>query len=175
MSNIKLIPCTHADIPQLQNVAIRAYNDHYLYLWHDGGAWYINQSFSRQALAAELADPNAAFFLIYYAQEKPAGFLKLNIDKALDGYSEEECLELERIYLLRSASGKGIGRQVIAFTGMYARERNKKFIWLKVMDSSAAALRFYEQNGFEKCGTYTLDFRVMKEKYRGMYVMKRAL
>ncbi|GAB3539711.1 spermidine/spermine N(1)-acetyltransferase [Pontibacter brevis] len=173
MPIIQITPCTPADLYTLQDIAINAYGDHYLYLWYDGGAWYIDRSFSEATIKKELEDQNAALFLIY-AEEELVGFLKLNIDQALEGESEEESLELERIYLTKAASGKGIGRQVVDFTVAFARERNKRTIWLKAMDSSKS-VDFYEQNGFEKCGTYRLDFEAMKPEYRGMYILKREL
>jgi GNAT superfamily N-acetyltransferase len=173
MTHIAITPCTNTDLTQLQDVALRAYNDHYTYLWHDEGAWYIDRCFTEEALGQELADPNAAFFLIHYKDEL-VGFLKLNIDQALEGYSDEECLELERIYLVKEASGIGIGKWAVDFTMQYALEKNKRLVWLKAMDSSRS-VDFYEQNGFVKCGTYELDFEKMKEMYRGMYVMKREV
>jgi diamine N-acetyltransferase len=173
MPSIKIIPCTTSDLYLLQDIAINSYGDHYLYLWHDGGMWYIDRCFSDAALKKELEDNNAAFFLIYNDDEL-VGFLKLNVDKAIEGYSEQDALELERIYLVKSASGKGIGKAAVDFTKQFALERNKRVIWLKAMDSSKS-VNFYEQNGFVKCGTYTLDFKAMKEEYRGMYVMKLEL
>lgn len=173
MNEVLITPCTYANILELQQIAIQAYNDHYLYLWNDEGAWYLERSFSDEALAQELKDENAVFFLIHY-KKALVGFLKLNIDKALDNYPEQECLELERIYLIYAASGKGVGSEVVEFTVQFAKERNKKVVWLKAMDSSRS-VNFYEKNGFRKCGTFMLDFPQMKEEYRGMYVMSRAL
>ncbi|PRY14271.1 spermine/spermidine N-acetyltransferase [Pontibacter ummariensis] len=173
MNNTRITPCTLEDIHTLQDIAINSYGDHYLYLWYDGGMWYIDKSFSEASLKKELEDPNAAFFLIY-SDEELVGFLKLNIDKALEGEEVADSLELERIYLTKAASGKGIGRQVVDFTVAFAKERNKRMIWLKAMDSSKS-VDFYEQNGFQKCGTYRLDFEAMKPEYRGMYVLKREL
>ncbi len=173
MPEVIITPCTAEDLHTLQDIAINSYGDHYLYLWYDSGMWYIDRSFSDKALKTELADTNAAFFLIYEGDEL-VGFLKLNIDKELEGFTAEESLELERIYLTKAASGRGIGRRVVHFTVDFAKERNKRVVWLKAMDSSRS-VDFYEQNGFVKCGTYTLDFEAMKEEYRGMYVMKREL
>ena len=173
MLTVQITPCTLADLHTLQDIAINAYGDHYLYLWYDGGAWYIDRSFSEATLKKELEDPNAALFLIY-ADKELVGFLKLNIDKALADENEADSLELERIYLTKAASGKGIGRQVIDFTMAFARERNKRLVWLKAMDSSKS-VDFYMQNGFEKCGTYRLDFEAMKPEYHGMYILKREL
>lgn len=171
---VHLIPCTLHHLPALQRIALQAYQDHYLYLWLDGGAWYIQRSFSETILRQELEDAQVAFYLVYN-DEEPVGFLKLNLHRELEGeYSAADALELERIYLLASAAGKGIGRQVLAFTQTIARKYNKRVVWLKAMDSSRS-VNFYEQNGFEKCGTYTLPFEQMKPEYRGMYVMRQLL
>lgn len=174
MASVHLTPCTAENITLLKDIAIRSYKNHYLYLWYDGGESYLAHNFKEETLKAEHSDPNAAFFLIYQ-EEELVGFLKLNIDQALEGYTAHECLELERIYLLKKASGRGIGSKVVAFTNQYAQEKGKKIVWLKAMDSSHQALRFYIQNGFEICGTYLLDMPQMKEEYRGMYIMKRQL
>jgi diamine N-acetyltransferase len=174
MAAVSIVPISTSELHTLQDIALNAYGDHYLHLWLDGGAWYIEKSFSDTALKSELEDANAAFFLIYAAEEL-VGFLKLNIHKELEGYTSEEALELERIYLTKAASGKGIGQQVLAFTKRFARERNKQVVWLKAMDSSHDAIRFYTRNGYNKCGTYRLDFEMMKPEYRGMVILKLDL
>ncbi|MEJ8757455.1 GNAT family N-acetyltransferase [Pontibacter sp. H259] len=174
MAVVTLTPCTTSDLHTLQDIALNSYGDHYLHLWNDGGAWYIERCFSDAALRKELEDPNAAFNLVY-ADNELVGFLKLNVNKALENYTSEDALELERIYLTKAASGKGVGKQVMEFVKQFAEARNKKVIWLKAMDSSHDAIRFYEQNGYQHCGTYHLDFEAMKPEYRGMVVMKSEL
>ncbi|AKD03795.1 GNAT family N-acetyltransferase [Pontibacter korlensis] len=173
MPDVHLMPCTLAELYTLQDIAIRSYNDHYLYLWFDGGAWYVDRSFKEETLQEELTDPNAVFYLIYHDGEL-VGFLKLNLHQELESHTAEEALELERIYLTKAASGIGIGRKVVEFTKEVAAKLNKRMVWLKAMDSSRS-VNFYEQNGFVKCGTYTLPFEQMKPEYRGMYVMKMEL
>ena len=173
MPNIRITPCTIADLYTLQDIAINSYGDHYLYLWYDGGMWYIDRCFSDAALKKDLEDPNSAYFLVYAAEEL-VGFLKLNVNKALEQENAEESLELERIYLTKKAAGKGIGKVLIDFTVSFAQERNKCLIWLKAMDSSRS-VGFYQKNGFQLCGTYTLDFEQMKPDYRCMVVMKMEL
>lgn len=173
MTNIAITPCTLADLSVLQEISVEAYNDHYTHLWHDGGAWYVDRCFTEKALREELADPNAVFFLIHYKEEL-VGFMKLNKDKALEGYTAAESLELERLYLVQRASGIGIGKWAVDFTVQYALESGKRIIWLKAMDSSRS-VDFYAKNGFVQCGTYELPFEQMKEMYRGMVVMKREI
>jgi ribosomal protein S18 acetylase RimI-like enzyme len=174
VDDIKITRIGAARAALLSDVAIRAYSDHYLHLWHDKGEWYINKSFSVKNLLKELEDEHTRFFLIYY-NEEAVGFLKLHIDEPAEGEENQNALELERIYLLKSASGKGIGKFVLDFVFQIAKEQNKDFVWLKVMDSSTDAIRFYKNYGFEISGTYLLDFPEMKEEFRGMYIMEKNL
>jgi GNAT superfamily N-acetyltransferase len=173
-TDIRIEPITILDIVVLQDVALQAYRDHYLHLWHDGGQWYMQKSFSTGQLATELGDDNARFYLIY-AGDEAVGFLKLNIDAPLAGFNAQNALELERIYLTKAASGKGAGSAVMGFVFTLARKLHKTIVWLKAMDSSGAAIAFYKKHGFETCGTYMLGFEQMKEEVRGMYVMKKEM
>lgn len=165
------------DAVELQPVALKAYKDHYLHLWYDKGKWYIEKSFSLTALQSELRQINSLFYLVYYNQQ-PVGFLKLNIDAPLiinEITLEENALELQRIYLVQEVTGKGIGKVLISFIENVALANHKKCVWLKVMDSSSAAISFYKKTGFEICGIYILPFTQMKEEYRGMFIMRKNI
>lgn len=162
------------DAGLLSEVALKAYADHYLHLWYDGGKWYMHKCFTEQQMLAELGDPNTAFYLALYS-EAPVGFLKLNIDAPLEGEENKNALELERIYLNKEATGKGIGKELVQLTVEVARENNKEIVWLKAMDSSAESISFYKKMGFEIKGTYTLPHQLMKEELRGMVIMKKKL
>ena len=167
--------CTEDDISELVRVALESYNAVYLYLWYDKGEKYKANSFNPEAFRQQIHDSNVALFLIYEEKGKPAaGFLKLNIDKAYGDMRENDALELERIYLIKEVSGKGVGRKVLQFVDEFARERSKKYIWLKVMDSSSA-IEFYSKSGYKIIADYTLTFLEMKEEFRGMHVMTKSL
>jgi len=172
--NIEIKRIGAADATRLNEIAVRAYSDHYNHLWYDGGKWYIEKSFSQENLLQELKDTNAWFFIIYYSK-KVVGFLKLNIDAPFAHEENINALELERIYLTKSATGKGIGKKIVDYTAGIAKAKDKKLIWLKVMDSSTDAIEFYKKMGFEICGDAHLNFEMMKPEFRGMYVMKKLL
>ncbi len=172
--NISIKRIIAADASLLSEIATKAYCDHYLHLWNEGGTWYIEKSFAVRNLEKELADKNAWFFLVYYLNDA-VGFIKLNIYAALAAEYGKDALELERIYLTKAAAGKGIGTFLLNYTFEVAAEKNKQLVWLKVMDSSTEAIKFYRKMGFEICGTYHLDFPQMKEEFRGMFVMKKML
>ena len=126
---IKIKPVALADIPLLRDIALQSYRDHYLHLWHDGGDWYVKKCFTLNALEAEYNNPNSRFFLLYWDNE-PAGFLKINMHAALEEITAADGMELERIYLTKAASGKGIGKQAIDLTVTIVIQQHKKVIWL---------------------------------------------
>ena len=163
-----------ADASILSTVALKAYSDHYLHLWYDGGQWYMNKFFSPQQLQTELQDPNAAFYLACH-NGVPAGFLKLNINTSYPGEYDNNALELERIYLNKEATGKGIGKALAELTFAIAKENNRKLVWLKAMDTSHESIAFYKKMGFEITGRYTLPHEKMKEALRGMVIMTKFL
>lgn len=170
---MKIKPCTKFDIPDLMLVARQSYEEHYLYLWHDAGAWYLQNNFTRQQFSEELADTNASLFLIFQ-DEIPVGFIKLNTDKGYENFTEAEALELERIYFIKSSQNLGLGKATISFVMDYAKQKSKSIVWLKTMDS-ASSVAFYKKQGFTILSDYTLPYEQMKIEYRGMYVMVKEI
>ncbi|TXK36749.1 GNAT family N-acetyltransferase [Pontibacter qinzhouensis] len=174
MNDIIISPCSKGDIPDLVNIAIASYREHYTHLWHDGGEEYLKRHFTNKIIYREWAEPDTAFFMLYF-KGNLVGFMKLVSNNAFAGNSPDECLELERLYMIKAVSGAGIGTEAVAFALNYAQNMGKKMVWLKAMDSSADVIRFYERTGFRKCATFVLDTPEMKEEFRGMYVMQQEL
>jgi diamine N-acetyltransferase len=168
-----LKPLTIADIPTLVSVARASYMQSYTHLWDDRGEKYMADCFNPAQIALEFSDANAAFFLVFDA-DNPVGFLKLNIDKALGNYAAQEALELERIYLLAETTGKGFGKQIVEFVMNLAKKSGKSIVWLKTMDTGPAQ-EFYEKQNFSITDTFRLTFAGLKDELRGMYVMVRKV
>ena len=162
------------DAALLSTTALNAYCDHYLHLWYDTGEWYKKRSFAKEVLEQELEDTNNLFYIAYEG-DLPVGFLKLRINAVLETEPTRNGLELERIYLTKAASRKGIGKQLMELSLSIARQHQKEIIWLKAMDSSNGPIAFYRQMGFELCGITRLSFEQMKEEFRGMVIMKKEL
>ncbi len=165
--------CSKEDITQLIAVAIQSYNEHYTHLWHDKGKNYVKNSFNSEQLSKEMEHPNAIFFLVL-VDSIPSGFVKLNIDKAIDAYTSDEALELERIYFLKNAAGKGLGKETLSMITTFAKDRGKKLIWLKAMKGGEAQ-GFYQKQGFELINETTLTLPHIKEEHRGMVVMLKEI
>lgn len=165
--------CTYTDIPVLIGISIQSYREHYTYLWHDEGEHYIRTNFNYEKLETEMSDLNSVFFLLLSGQ-KPVGILKLNIDKGINEYTSGESLELERIYIISEASGKGVGKETIDFVVEFAKQRNKKRIWLKTMDGSRA-VGFYKKQGFEWIGETFLNYPAMRDDFRKMIILCKEI
>ncbi|MFC5284489.1 GNAT family N-acetyltransferase [Pedobacter alpinus] len=115
--------CLAEDINDLLFIAKTSYQDHYTYLWDDEGVKSISTNFSLTQLQKELSNPNSPFYLLYY-QQKLVGFLKLNLDSEVTDYSSIDALELERIYFIKEATGKGLGKIVLEFVIDLAKKIN---------------------------------------------------
>lgn len=175
--SVKIVPVNSSHAEALSELAKAIYKEYYLHLWHPGGAdWYQNEyAYHPASLRTELEDSNNLHFIVYNVYEKPMGYLKLRINATLQGYDQLNCLEIERIYLHKEATGKGIGKQLMQLSEEVAKENGKQKIFLKAMDSSKDAIAFYQKMGYSVCGTLKLTFEQMKEEYRGMVILSKTL
>jgi GNAT superfamily N-acetyltransferase len=167
------------DAAMLSVLARDIYKEHYLHLWHPGGAaWYMNEyAYAADKIAHDLADPGVEYY-IAFQNEAPVGYLKLLLNAALPGYETFNAIEVERIYLHRQVTGKGIGKQLMNLAMQKALQLKKDMVFLKAMDSSTAAIAFYKKEGYSICGSTQLpqpEFELMQEKFRGMVIMKKTV
>jgi hypothetical protein len=59
-----------------------------------------------------------------------------------------------------------------------AKSYQKKYIFLKAMDTAQLAMQFYTKMGYELVGAFRLSdttFHLMKEEYRGMNILKKSI
>jgi len=83
--------------------------------------------------------------------------------------------ELEKIYLLPKFKRKGFGTLALNQLIQFLVIRNKKVLYLDVLDSNISSINFYIKNGFEKFGVSRLTEPLLKEELKGMLVMKKHL
>ena len=171
MQTVELRKCNIEDIPALRQVALQSYQEHYMYLWlNDEYAWwYMNLSFSEESLKKQINEPDSTCYFIINNSEI-VGFLKMNVNKPFDNTPPNKSIELERLYLLKKATNKGIGRKVVQIIIDEAKKNKLKAVWLKSMESSKA-VHFYESIGFKIIRTEVLPFEGFKDEYRNIHVM----
>ena len=177
LTEIKKIDSTSAEA--LSSLAKTIYVHHYAHLWLEGGMdWYINEfAYPVSKIRSEIENTNSLHYILYINNEA-VGYLKINIDAAIEGGDKKEGIELERIYIHSTAVNKGLGTYLMNFVFDIAKSYQKKYIFLKAMDTATLAMQFYTKMGYDSVGSFRLSdtiFHLMKEEYRGMYILKKAV
>jgi len=115
---------------------------------------YVSDAFEEKKLKDELSLPDTHFYFVYF-HSRLAGYFKLNFNTIPDPQSDNITLELQRIYLLNPFQGYGLGKEILDFIIQLAKSSHQKSIWLGVWEHNIKAIRFYEKNGFIRCGEHT--------------------
>ena len=110
-------------------------------------AKYIEEAYSYEKLSAELNNPNS-FFYFAMLDEKVIGYLKLNMGGSQTELKDNDALEIERIYVLKSFQGKKVGQMLFDKAIQIGKEQNAAFVWLGVWEENKKAIEFYTKNGF---------------------------
>lgn len=155
-------------------IGTKAYNQHYLHLWpHGDTAPYIQTSFTATIVKKEFRDINTQLFLIYRNKEC-VGILKLITDAPLEAYSKKEALYLDKIYIIKDASGEGIGTKALQFIWLRAKAAEKRVLWLAAMQKGPA-LNFYKKNGFNIHSTTEIKFKQAIKVEKPMFIMIKRI
>lgn len=121
-------------------------------------ARYLEESFSEAQIQRELEHPDSFFYLLE-GEGRDLGYLKLNLLGAFsDQVNLSGALELQRIYLLPAAQGRGAGRLLMAKAREVARQHGCARIWLGVWERNERAIAFYHKLGFAEFGRHTFMF-----------------
>ena len=174
---IKKIDSTSAEA--LSILAKSIYVHHYAHLWLAGGMdWYINEfAYPVSKIKNEIENENCLHY-IAYINNQPVGYLKININAAIEGGDKKDGFELERIYIDTTEVNKGLGTYLMNFVFDIAKSYQKKYIFLKAMDTAQLAMQFYTKMGYDLVGSFKLSdatFHLMKEEYRGMCIFKKLI
>lgn len=167
-------PLTKDTFDTYIQVGTKAYNQHYLHLWpNKDSKTYIESSFTKTVLKKEEKDANTQLFVIHF-KKKSVGILKITLDSALHPYTSAEAVLIDKIYILNEYSGRGIGKKVLEFVALTAKEMHKKILWLDTMQKGPA-LHFYLKNGFEIHSETSIPFENAIEKEKPMYIMMKEI
>ncbi len=171
---IHIEPLSVSKYNQYIKVGTKAYKQHYLHLWENQDATaYLESSFTYEVLKLEEIDKNTSLFLINH-NGKTVGILKFTINCRLDEFTKNDALYVDKIYILKEYSGIGIGKKVLQFIMLRAKEHSKKVIWLDTMQNGPA-LHFYLKNKFKVHSEKLLKFSKVLEQERPMYVLTKKI
>jgi GNAT superfamily N-acetyltransferase len=118
---------------------------------------YTSQKFSNDAILKELAGPENIFHIAYH-NGQPAGYSKISLNTMHPGITEKNITKLERLYVLKSFYGSGIGKELFEFIVQLSRRHCQNGIWLNVWKENSRAINFYSKNKFVIVGSK--DFKL---------------
>jgi len=175
--NIKIRKVGLPNLQELREIGIKSYVPHYTHLWKPGGIeWYLNRCFSIEFLRREITNENIEYYIVENDGEN-IGMMKIVLEKPIPDSEVSNALYLEKIYFVKEWTGKGIGKRFIDFALHRAAELKRQCVWLMAMDTSTKPIAAYERAGFTVDSRTRLsdEFELMKEEFRGMFVMKNCL
>ncbi|WP_299436123.1 GNAT family N-acetyltransferase [uncultured Aquimarina sp.] len=116
--------------------------------------YYLSQKFTLEKITNEILHPESQFFFVMH-HDQIIGYVKLNSGTAQTEVIKGNSIEIERIYVIKSYQGKGVGQYIFDEVMKIAEEKKAIFIWLGVWDQNTRAIKFYERNGFKTFDKHT--------------------
>lgn len=132
---------------------------------------FLNEQFTKGKLMLEVGARENTF-LLAYAEDNVAGYVKLREGKVLGRLDAKSSIEVARIYVMKDFIGRGVGAMLMNACIEIAKEQKKKTMWLGVWEKNERAIRFYTRYGFEKFGE--CDFLLGNDIQRD-WLMKKNL
>ena len=108
---------------------------------------YIAEAMSLEKLAAELNDTKNIFFIAWDGNTA-AGYSKIRPGYESQELSNNNPLEIERIYVAEQYQGQKVGAALMAHCLDYAVQNNYDIVWLGVWEHNHKAIDFYTKWGF---------------------------
>ncbi len=118
---------------------------------------YMSEAFTLSQFEKELANPASTFF-VAELEGKIIGYTKVNQVPAQTDVQDPDSLEIARLYVLEDYLGSGIGLKLLDTTIAFAKQHQKKYLWLGVWEHNSRAIRFYEKNGLRIFGSHPFPF-----------------
>ena len=167
-------PLTEQSYAEYIAIGTKAYQQHYLHLWPNQDASpYLKSSFTQAVLEKEALDDNTVLYIIRWNKEA-VGIFKITLQAPLKNSTAKASLCVNKIYVLKEYSGKGIGKKVLQFATLRAKELKKEMVWLDTMQKGPA-LHFYLKNGFEIHSETTVQLPTVLEDEKLMWILTKTM
>ena len=139
-----------ADVEVLAKIAKQTFRETFAYdNTEEQLQEYFEEAYNLRVLSTELEDPESETYFIMH-EEEVAGFLKVNWGNAQTERELENAFEIQRLYVLQTYQGFGLGKQLFEFALEHAEKNGFSWAWLGVWEHNTKAQAFYNRYGFEK-------------------------
>jgi diamine N-acetyltransferase len=140
---MKLIKATENDIPLIQELARRSWENAYAEILSiEQMDYMLSTMYSHEEISNQMQNPNYHYFLLQdETSDSFEGFIGYENDY------EERTTKLHRIYLVPESKGKGFGKKALEFLKERTVEFGNGRIILNVNKENPAK-KFYESQGY---------------------------
>ena len=119
-----LVRVRSEDLDILREVEVQTYQETFgPFIKQEDLEYYFVHELARERLKQELANPESEHYFVLDKEEKIAGFLKCNWGQAQTEQELEDSFEIQRIYVLTSHQGLGLGKEMFEFALEEAQKR----------------------------------------------------
>ena len=140
---MKLVEATEKDIPQIQELAKRSWENAYAeILSQEQMKYMLDTMYSKEEIADHLKNPHYHYHLVLNDEGSAEGFI------GFEHQYEEGTTKLHRIYLVPESKGKGYGKKAIQFLKDQVKKEGDHRIILNVNKYNSAR-NFYESQGYK--------------------------
>lgn len=169
---IKIEPVKKDELQLLSDISVKCFYDtFYQQNTKEDMELFLEKNFNTEVLEQEMQNTNNYFFFSRSGSEV-SGYIKLSDLEIPYELKEAEPIEIARIYVVKEKIGSGIGKKLMDFAFSFARQLNKKTVWLGVWEHNLRAINFYKKHGFSKFGEHL--FLVGKDAQTD-WLMKQSL
>ncbi|KQT17056.1 GCN5 family acetyltransferase [Chryseobacterium sp. Leaf404] len=141
---MKLIKATERDIPLIQDLAKRSWENTYAEILSQEQMKYMLETmYSEAEISKHLKNVNYYYYLVFDENSNVFdGFL------GYENHYEDKTTKLHRIYLVPESKGKGLGKKTLEFLNKKVNESGDDRIILNVNKYNSAQ-KFYESQGYK--------------------------
>lgn len=137
-----IIKATEKDIPTIQELAQKSWKSAYAdILQQEQIDYMLDLMYSESTLKNHFENPNYQYYLV----EEANVFLGF---AGFEFHNEPQTTKLHRIYFLKEAQGKGLGKKALEFVKTETEKSGDKRLILTVNKNNSAK-NFYESQGFK--------------------------
>ena len=154
---MQIIAPSAEHVPQLQKLMRATFTETFGHLYPPADlAAYLDTAYAAERLQAEVTDPWNFWRVVLDGSGAPVAYLEcVPAHLPHPEVRPEAHGEIERIYVLSSQQGKGVGRKLMTIALDYLDERyGQEPQWLGVWSQNHRAQALYRSYGFDKIGEY---------------------
>lgn len=166
---MQIITADLSHAAMISSIGKKAFRDTFGHLFHSKTELteYLEFTYDPVKLTRSLRKDGNIYLLAFW-NDTAAGFAKVkefSLNPQIESVSQ---MELQKIYVLPEYHGLGIGQALMNEVLKLSRTINPDYIWLDTYITNEKAIRFYEKNGFTKCGKYFFTIGTQVFEYHVM-------